>query len=113
VWGVDFHRIEPDAAPRLADQADLDHTEVADITGRLARLDAAATDGPWTGATLRLIKEKPGVVSTELATELGRERAPFKVDVRKLKRLGLTISLDVGYRLSPRGEAYLAAARKT
>ena len=113
VWRVDFHRIEPDAAPRLADQADLDHTEVANITGRLARLDTAATDGPWTGATLRLIKEKPGVVSTELATELGRERAPFKVDVRKLKRLGLTVSLERGYRLSPRGEAYLAAARKT
>jgi hypothetical protein len=27
--------------------------------------------------------------------------------VRKLKELGLTESLPVGYRLSPRGEAYL------
>ena len=43
----------------------------------------------------------------DLADELGRERLPFKTDVRKLKNLGLTISLDVGYRLSPRGEAYL------
>jgi hypothetical protein len=38
---------------------------------------------------------------------VGRERPAFKTDVRKLKRLGLTISLDVGYRLSPRGEAFL------
>jgi hypothetical protein len=28
--------------------------------------------------------------------------------VRKLKALGLTESLDVGYRLSPRGEALMA-----
>ena len=38
----------------------------------------------------------------------GRETQPFKLDVRKLKNLGLTISLEVGYRLSPRGEAYLS-----
>ena len=38
----------------------------------------------------------------------GRETLPFKIDVRKLKNLGLTISLPIGYELSPRGEAYLA-----
>jgi hypothetical protein len=32
---------------------------------------------------------------------------PFKLDVRKLKELGLTESLPVGYRLSPRGEFLL------
>jgi len=37
----------------------------------------------------------------------GRPTQPFKTDVRKLKNLGLTISLPVGYRLSPRGEAYV------
>jgi hypothetical protein len=36
------------------------------------------------------------------------ERLPFKANVRKLKALGLTESLDIGYRLSPRGEALLA-----
>ncbi|MEJ7721115.1 MAG: hypothetical protein WKF58_12005 [Ilumatobacteraceae bacterium] len=35
------------------------------------------------------------------------ETAPFKLDVRKLKNLGLTHSLAVGYELSPRGRAYL------
>jgi hypothetical protein len=45
----------------------------------------------------------------DLAVELGREREPFKIDVRKLKNLGLTTSLEVGYRLSPRGEAYWRA----
>ena len=76
------------------------------IGKRLAALDA---EGPWTLATLRLIQQRPGVVSTELATVLGQERFAFKDRVRKLKALGLTISLDVGYRLSPRGEAWLDA----
>ena len=49
------------------------------------------------------IARRPGVRAGDLADELGRERLPFKADVRKLKNLGLTISLDVGYRLSPRG----------
>ena len=31
----------------------------------------------------------------------------LKLHVRRLKELGLTLSLDVGYRLSPRGESYL------
>ena len=33
------------------------------------------------------------------------ERDPFKIRVRRLKDLGLTESLDVGYRISPRGAA--------
>jgi hypothetical protein len=44
--------------------------------------------------------------SPDLAATMGRETAPFKADVRKLKELGLTESLPVGYRLSPRGRAY-------
>jgi hypothetical protein len=55
------------------------------------------------------VAERPGVVSTVLAQEAGRERMAYKADVRKLKALGLTESLPVGYRLSPRGEALLAA----
>lgn len=43
------------------------------------------------------------------AAELGRERLPSKADVRKLKMLGLTESLEIGYRLSARGRAYLAS----
>ena len=42
-----------------------------------------------------------------LAEAMGWERQDFKLHVRRLKGLGLTLSLDVGYRLSPRGESYL------
>ena len=38
----------------------------------------------------------------DLAESFGRETLPFKRDVRKLKELGLTISLEIGYELSPR-----------
>jgi hypothetical protein len=84
---------------------------VAEIDRRLQRLDRAASHGPWTAGTLAIIAERPEVRAAELAAALGRERAPFKLDVRKLKALGLTLSLEKGYRLSPRGEAYLAARR--
>jgi DNA-binding IclR family transcriptional regulator len=65
-------------------------------------------DGPWTATTLDVIGRSPGTVSTVLADEVGVDRATFKRRVRQLKELGFTESLEVGYRLSPRGEAYRA-----
>ena len=104
-------RLRPaeDDDPRavLAESAELSTEDVEEITRRLARLDGASTHGPWTEQTLAIIRKRPAVRAGDLADELGREMLPFKVDVRKLKNLGLTLSLEVGYRLSPRGEAYL------
>ena len=85
--------------------------EVHDLDERLARLDRASSHGPWTLAVLDAIAARPAVRAADLAQSLGRETQPFKLDVRKLKNLGLTISLEVGYRLSPRGEAYLRHRR--
>ncbi|HEU5475217.1 MAG TPA: hypothetical protein VFV67_31625 [Actinophytocola sp.] len=99
----------PDPRSVLADDDDLGPADVAEITRRLDRLDRAGPTGPWTAATLAIIAERPEVRAPDLAASLGRETAPFKLDVRKLKNLGLTISLRVGYRLSPRGAAYLRA----
>ena len=55
-----------------------------------------------------MIRDHPAVVSTELAEHLGVERPMLKLNIRKLKALGLTESLGTGYRLSPRGATYLA-----
>lgn len=98
---------EPDPRDVLASTADLSTSDIEEIAGRLARLDRASTHGPWTKETLAIIRRRPAVRAGDLAEELGREMLPFKVDVRKLKNLGLTLSLEVGYRLSPRGESYL------
>lgn len=54
-----------------------------------------------------MIRDHPAVRAADLCRLVGQERDRFKPDVRKLKNLGLTISLEIGYRLSPRGETYL------
>ncbi len=81
--------------------------EIEEILAWMGRLDGASPHGPWTRSTLEIIDRSPGVRAPELAAELGRETAPWKTDVRKLKEKGLTESLAIGYRLSPRGEAVL------
>lgn len=100
---------EPDPRQVLAANDDLDAEQVAEISARLDRLDRASRHGPWTRPSLRLIERHPAVRAPDLAEMVGRETQPFKVDIRKLKNLGLTESLRVGYRLSPRGLAYLRA----
>ena len=68
---------------------------------------AASRHGPWTRAALTIISERPAVRAPDLAAELGLETVVFKRNVRKLKERGLTESLDVGYRIAPRGQALL------
>jgi hypothetical protein len=112
VYRIRLRRIDgPDPRDELARTASLTDSDVAAITARLARMDKSSGRGPWTGAVLALIADRPAVVSTVLAEAIGWERQDFKLHVRRLKVLGLTLSLDVGYRLSPRGESYLRSVR--
>jgi hypothetical protein len=108
LYRIVFHRAGEDPRIALREQDALTEEDVAELTRRLGRLDAASSHGPWTEAVLRLIGTRPAVRAGDLAESLGRERLVFKADVRKLKALGLTESLGVGYRLSPRGEAWLS-----
>ncbi len=100
--------------PRVALRNDdrLTDDDVAAIDARLERLDRASSHGAWTMQTLDLVRRRPHTRAPDLASEVGRERDPFKIDVRKLKNLGLTISHPVGYELSLRGIAYLARTRR-
>ncbi|MQA07502.1 MAG: hypothetical protein GEU98_02930 [Pseudonocardiaceae bacterium] len=92
--------------PRAALREDVPGPDELDaVRDRLARMDARSSHGPWTSTVLGLIAEHPGVRAAELAARLDRPVPKFKADVRKLKELGLTESLEVGYRLSPRGRA--------
>jgi hypothetical protein len=93
----------PDPRDVLAATDELTPADVAALSARLARM------GPWTRPVLELIARRPGVRAADLAPEAGQEVTAFKVNVRKLKNLGLTISLETGYRVSPRGQAYLRA----
>ena len=107
-YRVAFHLLGDDPRIALRNDAELQDEERATIRTKLAGYDRRSPAGPWTTATLEVIRDHPAVVSTVLAEHLGAERPAFKLNVRKLKALGLTESLEVGYRLSPRGEAYLA-----
>ncbi|MFD4183046.1 hypothetical protein [Rhodococcus sp. NPDC058514] len=104
LYRIALHHDGADPRVALRESAELSEAELEKLRRRLARMDA---NGPWTEATLRLIAARPAVVSTELARELSMERQPFKIRVRRLKELGLTESLEVGYRLSPRGRRVL------
>jgi hypothetical protein len=108
VFRVVFHPVaERDPRDVLSSSDVLTDDDRAEIGRRLDRLDRTSSHGPWTRAALRTIRDRPGVRAGDLAAAFGRETQPFKLDVRKLKNLGLTLSLEVGYRLSPRGQAYL------
>ncbi len=96
----------PDPRIALRESAALSDEDVTALDTKLARMDRAA-DAPWTAQTLSQIRDHPGVVSTELAARAGQPRQYYKIRVRRLKALGLTESLEVGYRLSARGAAYL------
>jgi hypothetical protein len=107
VWRVGLRFVGRDDRHDRREHADLTDDELAALKARLDRLDARSVSGAWTRTTLRLIEKYPGVVSTALARHAQQDRPAFKINVRKLKEMGLTESLDIGYRLSPRGEALL------
>ncbi len=96
------------ADPRIALRARTPSlAERQELFAKLDRMDRASRTGPWTRHYLQLIASNEGVRAPDLAAIEGIETAPFKARVRRLKALGLTESLEVGYRISPRGRAML------
>jgi len=102
---VRYHSEDPRI--KLRSTTDIGAVKYDQLISKLHRLDAASKKGPWTKETLLIISNNPHVVSTELAAKLGRERMWLKLNIRKLKNLGLTISHDVGYEISPLGKVVL------
>jgi len=109
VFVIDFHYDGKTGARPKPETGAVSAEELAELVQRLAAMDRRSKVGEWTLATLRAIEARPGVLAAKLARSLGRPRDEFKRDVRKLKTLGLTFSLEIGYRLTPKGEALLAS----
>ena len=108
----DIYRIQVGsigADPRIALRRDdaLSEAELEQIRIKLDRLDAASREGAWTMKALRTIERHPLVAAAVLANKAGVEKDWLKINIRKLKNLGLTISHEVGYELSPRGKVVL------
>lgn len=113
----DLYRIElahggVDPRVALREDDDLSDDAYSDIRKRIDRLDKASRRGSWTRAVLEIISEHPGRRAGDLADLLGHEKDWLKLNVRKLKNLGLTISGEVGYTISPRGSKVLARLKK-
>jgi len=106
-YAIAVSYLAPDERPELASNDQLGDADVDTISARLQRWDAAA-EAPWTRQYLTMIAANEAVRAPDLAARVGLDTPRFKRRVRQLKGLGLTISLDVGYRISPRGRAFLA-----
>jgi hypothetical protein len=111
VYRIEVSFAGADQRIALRDNDSLSDDELQSIAERLAGFDQRSGHGPWTLSALNMIHDWPGRRAPELAEMAGRETVPFKADVRKLKTLGLTESLSVGYRLSPRGTRVLEHIR--
>lgn len=112
LYRITFHHAGDDPRVALRERHDLDDADLVQLRAALDRLDAASADGPWTRDRLALIAAEPGVRAPDLAARVGEEVPRFKRRVRRLKALGLTESLRVGYRVSPRGRAFLELSRR-
>ncbi|MEL6382678.1 MAG: ASCH domain-containing protein [Cyanobacteria bacterium J06626_18] len=102
---LSYAREDPRIALRNADI--LSDDEFAAILQRLQKMDSRSQIGFWTRRVLVAIHQHPKIPATQLATKTGFEKAWLKTNIRKLKNLGLTISHQPGYTLSPRGIAIL------
>lgn len=106
VYRVELHHGGDGDRASIALDEVVSREDVATLRAKLAKMDG---DKPWTMQTLSMIEESPRTAASKLAAKVGRETAPFKADVVKLKKLGLTQSFEVGYEVSPRGRAFLEA----
>ena len=70
-------------------------------------MDRLSKHGSWTKQTLEIIAQNPRMAASKLAPLLGRETRAFKADVRKLKKMGLTVSFEVGYELTKLGKTFV------
>jgi hypothetical protein len=93
----------------LRNQAKISVAEFEELNTKLVGYERK---GAWTRETLELIVNKPATLAAKLAKSLDLETQFFKRRVRQLKELGLTESLEVGYRISPRGKTYLKLLNK-
>lgn len=91
----------------LRESVTLDEEEFETLKTTLENLDKFSKVGKWTTKTLQVIKENPKMKAADIAVKAKKEKEWLKLNIRKLKGLGLTISHEPGYTLSPRGEEYL------
>lgn len=114
-WPGKVYRIKVSYAsedPRLElrERTELGEEDYLKLKGKLDRLDK--TRGPWVLKVLTLIKRNPERRAAELADVMQMDKFDFKINVRKLKNLGLTVSHEIGYSISPLGDWVMGRMKK-
>ena len=107
IYKIHFRLERADPRIALRQDTDISKEEVDRIIEKLHRYDTRGKIKNWTSKILKAVYKEPGKYAIEYATELGYEKEWFKLNIRKLKNLGLTISLSDGYEISPRGKIIL------
>jgi hypothetical protein len=111
VYKIEVRYYSEDPRIALRQNTDVSEKDLDNIKRRLERLDRSSKEGAWTAAVLMMIKDNPRLRAADLASKMNQEKDALKINIRKLKNLGLTISHDVGYSLSPLGEIVLKSNR--
>lgn len=101
-----------DPRVELRENVTLEDEDFETLKAALDNLDKFSKVGKWTTKTLQVIQENPKMKAADLAVKAKKEKEWLKLNIRKLKGLGLTISHEPGYTLSPRGEEYLRLISK-
>ncbi|WP_149240502.1 hypothetical protein [Dyadobacter sp. 32] len=112
IYKIAVTYLQEDPRIELREQNVITEEEFNEIRKALENLDKFSKVGKWTIKTLQAIRENPKMKSADLAVITKKEKEWLKLNVRKLKGLGLTISHEPGYSLSPRGEVYLSIIGK-
>lgn len=102
---VSYHSADPRI--KLREQTGLSEQQFIDLKKKLEKLDNHSRQGHWTIKVLLTIKDNPNLHAIGIVKLTGFEKEWLKLNIRKLKNLGLTISHTVGYELSPLGKAFL------
>ena len=103
--GLAYH--SPDPRVELRSKEELTNEEFHQLKKKLERLDQYSKTGAWTREVLESIRQNPKLKAADLAVLLSKEKDWLKINIRKLKNLGLTISHNPGYEISPLGKAFL------
>lgn len=107
IYKIEVRYFSEDPRIALRQNTDVSDEDLEKILRRLERLDHHGKEGGWTLTVLKLIKDNPRTRAADLADMMHQEKDALKINIRKLKNLGLTISHEVGYSLSPLGELVL------
>jgi hypothetical protein len=107
IYRIKVRYYSEDPRIELRNRTALSDNDFEGLKKKLERLDRYSKEGSWTLGVLTMIKNNPKLRAVDLAAMMNKEKDALKINIRKLKNLGLTISHEVGYTLSPLGEHLL------